>query len=138
MLKSTRGKPKLCLDGFVYNLQTTLKNGRPYWRCERRTAKCRGTLTTSRQHDDIKLFQRHNHDPCQDRVDALRALTHMREQCEAGVLDTAAIKASSRIDIPESAQRLIKRNRLTRMVARAKAKQRKMTYKSQNRAFPTT
>ena len=50
ILKTTRGKEKLCMDGYMYNRQYTLKNGREYWLCKRRSTKCKGTAIISFMH----------------------------------------------------------------------------------------
>ena len=80
ILKTTRDKPKLCMNGYIYNHHRTLTNNREYWRCERLSTKCKGTVTTSTNYDNPKVEQNHNHDRCQDEVDALRARNHIKAE----------------------------------------------------------
>lgn len=67
-VESTRGNPKLCFNGFMYNKNATTKAGRIRWRCVRRQTHCKGFLSTSGDMQDPHLISQHNHDPCQEKV----------------------------------------------------------------------
>ena len=60
--------------------ESSFTNNREYWRCERLSTKCKGTVTTSTNYDNPKVEQNHNHDRCQDEVDALRARNHIKAE----------------------------------------------------------
>ena len=46
LIKSTRGKNKAYIDGFLYTLDRTSLEGTQYWLCEQR-GTCNALLTTS-------------------------------------------------------------------------------------------
>ena len=59
--ESIRGKPKLFLDGYIYNFHLTNDDGDEYWRCEKRE-ECKGRLRT-RGNDHVLTVQHSGHAP---------------------------------------------------------------------------
>ena len=58
ILQNTKGNPKIVCDGYMYNKSRTLKSGRISWRCERKTTKCTGAITTCSAMADQKWSAR--------------------------------------------------------------------------------
>ena len=59
--ESIRGKPKLFLDGYIYNFHLTNDDGDEYWRCGKRK-ECKGRLHT-RGTDSVLFVQHSGHVP---------------------------------------------------------------------------
>ena len=74
IIKSNKGKGKLCYDGHMYVQKITKKHW-IHWVCFRhRTGGCKGTLTSSLTYQNPRSFVEHNHaaDPMRVEVTKLR------------------------------------------------------------------
>ena len=82
-IHSSRGGQKLCLDGYMYTKQVTRKE-RVRWWCVKRVTNCKGAVSTSLQHEDVRIEQRHNHDSNPMEVEAAKAKANLKEQATQG------------------------------------------------------
>ncbi|KAM7289578.1 hypothetical protein ISCGN_029707 [Ixodes scapularis] len=83
MRETTRGKPKLCFDGYAYVVDKKV-DCRVYWKCEQ-YGECRGRVVTVRdafngEHEVVSLKPHESHRSDSTRVDVLEAVTSIKEK----------------------------------------------------------
>ena len=62
IIQSIRGKPKLCYNGYMYNVKNNMSN-KITWSCVKRQTKCPGMAKTNLEMRDPEEMKQHNHDP---------------------------------------------------------------------------
>ena len=96
VIKSTKGKPKINIDGFLY-VKDKNRDDLYYWVCERKgqnETRCAARATTICIGDQHKIRKfdanQHNHAPQASRPEVMKACTEMKElaQIIANVMAT--------------------------------------------------
>ena len=86
IIKSTRGKDKLVLLGFIYTLNRST-TGLKHWNCEKRS-ECKARITTNSDLSIVKpqnsseIFDTHPHAPDMLRIEMLKGYTKMKERAD--------------------------------------------------------
>lgn len=83
IIKSNKGKEKLCYLGYQYTKQIE-KNGYTRWRCSLRLQKCKGILKTTTEKGLPRLLVEHNHPPNEALVEVLVCRSAMKTAAKAG------------------------------------------------------
>ena len=107
ILQSSRGNPKLSVNGYLYWKQRVLKSGRISWRCDRRATKCTGLLTTTAEKTNPEAQNQHNHDPNPAEIQALKARNNIKDVARNTDVKPATIVNTQRANAPEDARPLI-------------------------------
>ena len=61
IITTSKGKQKVCLDGFMYTKQITSRN-QIRWQCVKRHNQCKGIISTSLDLSQVLNSKPHNHD----------------------------------------------------------------------------
>lgn len=84
--KTTKGKDKIILEGFAYEIEKSVNNSF-YWRCEeKREKKCAGRLITVANngvHTVKKNNGNHNHASSGVRANVLKAIENLRDRAHS-------------------------------------------------------
>ena len=107
ILQSSRGNPKLSVNGYLYCKHRVLKSGRISWRCDRRATKCTGLLTTTAEKTNPEAQNQHNHDPNPAEIQALKARNNIKDVARNTDVKPATIVNTQRANAPEDARPLI-------------------------------
>lgn len=120
-INCTRGGVKLCYEGYSYTKKAE-KTNRIRWECsQRKTASCKGAVTTSLLRDDLHVTVPHNHMGDVATVDAEKVKATMRDRvrdvrARPGQVLAAGITAASqdvrlKIGRVDSVRRTLRRQR---------------------------
>ena len=102
IIKSTRGKDKLVLLGFIYTLNRST-TGLKHWNCEKRS-ECKARITTNSDLSIVKLqnsseiFDTHPHAPDMLRIEMLKGYTKMKERADQNSEENTSIAKMPRIE----------------------------------------
>ena len=102
-VKTTRGKDKLCYNGYYYTRNNATKIV-SYWRCEDRM--CPGRLILSRNQEVMKTSD-HNHAGGVEKVYMLQAKNKITEKASTTSETPAAIVSEVISEVPECSQPLL-------------------------------
>lgn len=82
IIKSNKGKEKLCYLGYQYTKQIE-KNGYIRWRCSLRSQNCKGIIKTT-QKDLPRVLIQHNHPPNEALIEVLVCRSAMKAAANTG------------------------------------------------------
>ena len=85
IIPTTKGKPKVCYDGFMYTKKGQSSNGSKfYWICVRRNDGCKGSLVTNSEMQGPTLGREHNHLTDLLFINLAKARATMKERASQG------------------------------------------------------
>ena len=76
IITTSKGKHKVCLDGFMYTKQITSRN-QIRWQCVKRHNQCKGIISTSLDLSQVLNSKPHNHDANLMEVEVADRFTHL-------------------------------------------------------------
>jgi hypothetical protein len=134
--KTTRGCPKLCLDGFFYTIERKNPNTNCcFWKCERtgtkNLAKCSGRISTSYKEIEsetlfcapIQEITQHNHLPQPEKTEALLAVSQMLERAKISNERPRVIIKNCQLGVDsEVAPFLIRHDAMRQRISRVRSK----------------
>ncbi len=85
-LRTQRGRPMLCLRGYLYTKHCT-NDHLVIWRCKRRT--CRGRIAATPAGLVIEVRSLHDHEASQTRVDRAQVREMMKESAQSSAFASA-------------------------------------------------
>ena len=121
IIKTNKGKKKLCLDGFIY-VQKRTTGEHVHWECwRRRSRRCPGSLMTN-LNDEIPVPKGdHTHMPERTQINITKAKNKMKEVAKIGrdkpanilseTLETLDERTRANVPQQETLKRLIRRQR---------------------------
>ncbi len=85
-LRTERGRPMLCLRGYLYTKHSTIGH-LVIWRCKRRT--CRGRIAATPTGLVTEMRSLHDHEASQARVELAQARERMKESAQSSAFANA-------------------------------------------------
>lgn len=105
IITTSRGKQKVCLEGFMYTKQITSKN-QIRWQCVKRNNHCKGVISTTLDLSQVLNTKPHNHDANPMEVAVAKTKVDMKHLAANTRERPATIVSAKLAELPAAARQL--------------------------------
>ena len=105
IITTSKGKQKVCLDGFMYTQQITSRN-QIRWQCVKRHNQCKGIISTSLDLSQVLNSKPHNHDANLMEVEVAKTKVSMKHLAANTRERPASLVSTKLAELPAAARPL--------------------------------